>query len=514
MLDTNITLDRNKTGYIVCILLGALFLFCSLLLMIIMTSWAFDLRLVYIFVVLIVCMFVFICLAISIYKQPVITLTNDKIIIIRNNLIIDKRDAKIDILVDKITNKKIFIILLMGIIPGLLMVFFQGRNRIIITYNNDQFEIRNISKYNIKLISSFLKLHGDKTNNVESNLLYKLDNLRLRDKVRKKSEQKLFISLFAYLTIIFTVFSTIYLTGLNSNYYSGFGTKDFPYIIKTREQFEYFSGQANLIDNKNKYYALKADIDFNGEEITTVGTNYGQYFYGHFDGRGHKIINFKITEYNYRVGLFRINSGTIKNIGIENFIIDIKEEDGYDKEGFIIGPLVSYNEGLIINCYALNGNILINSTDGDIIAGGLVGANSEEISNSYSACNITAYSEHNSVLVGGFVGKHSSDIKIYNCFATGNIDTTVTLEIEDCQAGGFSPVVFYETNFCYQDQIIKRTYQTPPVSTYIPSISVDYYCSLDDLNSKSFYVNKLKWNENIWDFSNLDFINGKLPRLK
>ena len=39
-------------------------------------------------------------------------------------------------------------------------------------------------------------------------------------------------------------------------------------------------------------------------------------------------------------------------------------------------------------------------------------------------------------------------------------------------------------------------------------------CTIDQLNSKSFYTETLGWSEDIWDFSELDVENGKYPKLK
>ena len=39
-------------------------------------------------------------------------------------------------------------------------------------------------------------------------------------------------------------------------------------------------------------------------------------------------------------------------------------------------------------------------------------------------------------------------------------------------------------------------------------------CSVEQLNSKEFYTQTLGWSEDIWDFSELDFENGKYPKLR
>ena len=39
-------------------------------------------------------------------------------------------------------------------------------------------------------------------------------------------------------------------------------------------------------------------------------------------------------------------------------------------------------------------------------------------------------------------------------------------------------------------------------------------CTVEQLNSKEFYTETLGWSEDVWDFSELDFENGKTPVLK
>lgn len=39
-------------------------------------------------------------------------------------------------------------------------------------------------------------------------------------------------------------------------------------------------------------------------------------------------------------------------------------------------------------------------------------------------------------------------------------------------------------------------------------------CTAEQLNAKAFYTETLGWSEEIWDFSELDVANGKIPVLK
>ena len=83
---------------------------------------------------------------------------------------------------------------------------------------------------------------------------------------------------------------------------SGNGTFENPYIIKTPEEFVYFKA---LIEGdsfqayQDKYYALDDDLNFGDNSFSSIGVitateegnNQEKIFKGHLDGRGHSIYN-------------------------------------------------------------------------------------------------------------------------------------------------------------------------------------------------------------------------------
>ena len=193
---------------------------------------------------------------------------------------------------------------------------------------------------------------------------------------------------------------------------NGYPTLDYEYIdsviitISTAEELERLQGQTLVLS-----YELNADIDLGGMEWTPVAI-----FYGTFNGNGYTVSNFKITTGRRYVGLFGYNVGVIKNLGVENFTVNVSY-GGY----VYAGGLVGYNSGDIMNSYA-TGDVSATSTSTSYVAyaGGLVGSNSGDITNSYATGEVSATSSY--AYAGGLVGYNSGDI--LNSYATGNVSAT------------------------------------------------------------------------------------------
>ena len=180
--------------------------------------------------------------------------------------------------------------------------------------------------------------------------------------------------------------------------------------ISTAEELKNIS-----LDGK---YALVCDIDLGGAEWTPIGTKENP-FTGEFDGNGYTVSNFKITTGRAYVGLFGYNEGVIKNLGVENFTVNVS----YGGNVYA-GGLVGYNSGDITNSYA-TGNVSATSTStgSAAYAGGLVGRNnSGDITNSYATGEVSATAD-DPAYAGGLVGyKYYGGIT--NSYATGNVSAT------------------------------------------------------------------------------------------
>ena len=176
----------------------------------------------------------------------------------------------------------------------------------------------------------------------------------------------------------------------------------------------------------NGKYILLNDIDLGGAEWTPIGTKENP-FTGEFDGNGYTVSNFKITTGRAYVGLFGYNEGVIKNLGVENFTVNVSYSGNV-----YAGGLVGYNSGDITNSYAA-GNVSATYTYYTSTspysyanAGGLVGYNSGSILNSYAAGNVSATGGSSSyAYAGGLVGRNVGG-SILNSYATGEVSATST----------------------------------------------------------------------------------------
>lgn len=151
-------------------------------------------------------------------------------------------------------------------------------------------------------------------------------------------------------------------------------------------------------------------------------------WYGTFDGNGKVIsnlyINLDIADQLARVGLFKLNYGTIKNLGLENSNINVKYSSN-SNQNVMVGSICGYNvDGIIDSCYN-NGKITVNdiNSNGEYI-GGISGNNHNIISNCYNKGQINLYcnaSNLNNKYIGGISGQNTNRANISNSINFANI---------------------------------------------------------------------------------------------
>lgn len=217
---------------------------------------------------------------------------------------------------------------------------------------------------------------------------------------------------------------------VDSNYASGAGTKEDPFMIATAEQLKYFASQVNSGNTyEGKYLKLAADIDLNNENWTPIGggtilsDGTAEYkFMGSFDGNGKTVSNLKIdADANFQ-GLFGYNGGTISNLCVNGSITITGAHD-------YVGGIAAFNAGKIKNtisdvvitassCYAVGGIAGINVGN----EGKWNGASGNQtITNAVgiiTECGNTADLRLN-MKSGGVVGKNYGTIAY--CYNTGDI---------------------------------------------------------------------------------------------
>jgi hypothetical protein len=138
-----------------------------------------------------------------------------------------------------------------------------------------------------------------------------------------------------------------------SEFLSGSGTHDNPYLIYTAEQFNTI-GQFSC--EWDKHFSLMLDLDLSGyseTEFHMIGGKTDTPFAGVFDGQGHVIVGFHSKGGGGNKGLFRFlgTTGNVRNLGLES--ADVSGSRG-------TGSLVGYNYGTIANCYSTGGEIFGN----------------------------------------------------------------------------------------------------------------------------------------------------------
>ncbi len=231
----------------------------------------------------------------------------------------------------------------------------------------------------------------------------------------------------------------------DSAFGGGWGTEQYPYLIKTRAHFNQLATDVkNGNTYKDKYFRMEADIDYGGYSFYPVGTNFfndQHAFSGTFDGNGHSISNVSYTGGTYNngqgIGLFGyVSEGTIKNLTLAGKSV-IK---GYHEVGGIVGIMTC---GRILNCHT-KGDVTIGPYNYNCqnLYGGIVGwagAWNDNRDEDYGYLEIDGCTNEATVTNGGYnqcgrvggvvgylTGQNSSRGKYYytvlsNCYNYGKV---------------------------------------------------------------------------------------------
>ncbi|MEF7441487.1 CehA/McbA family metallohydrolase [Paenibacillus lautus] len=202
----------------------------------------------------------------------------------------------------------------------------------------------------------------------------------------------------------------------------GDGSEGNPYQIKSA------SGLYKMHEFPDKHFILAQDIDGKGMFFEAIGAN-GTPFTGTFDGQGHTITGVIVSSGG--AGLFAINEGTIRNVGIIHADIDVRRSN--------IGILVDQNDGIVEYAYS-TGSIRGNST-----VGGLVGYSNGIVRNSYSTARVQARGKQ----AGGLIGITNRGSTTEQVYAMGAVIA------EESNAGGIS-------GYGYNNTVIRNSMALNP----------------------------------------------------
>ncbi|MCM1438296.1 MAG: hypothetical protein NC131_03665 [Roseburia sp.] len=213
----------------------------------------------------------------------------------------------------------------------------------------------------------------------------------------------------------------------------GDGSAEHPYQLSKPVDLYYLAALINDDFYGGRFaslhYELTADIDMDGERLFVIGDNSttSSAFCGSFDGKGHTIKNFRITdevidqseytkEYLPYVGLFgyavatvdnngEINPPVIKNLNLKDYTLEV--HTAASGAGAYAGSLLGFGIGAeITNCHAESGTgsiSVINDNNQIVNVGGLVG----RLQGAYGATE-DGYVTHNT-----FVRSSSADVALF-----------------------------------------------------------------------------------------------------
>lgn len=180
---------------------------------------------------------------------------------------------------------------------------------------------------------------------------------------------------------------------------------------------------------------------------------------------------------------------------------------------------IGHNSSIIKDCYASGKVSVIGAgpDSSDAIAGGFIAENYGIILNCYSSGDInaknTSPSSSEFTCVGGFVAINEGIIK--SCLSTSNINSTTAI-YKPTIGGliGINRSIKSQLIDCYRYENQKIEINAKNELSNTSTNNEGKVCTLEQLNSKTFYIDNLAFDETVWVFSELDFENGKMPKLK
>ncbi len=254
----------------------------------------------------------------------------------------------------------------------------------------------------------------------------------------------------------------------------GSGTQGDPYRVESAADLKNISETFEAMSYSNFYVKQTADIDLKeAESFAPIGVGTSG-FTGHYDGGGHVISNWSISECTgitrlnvydtapKSIGLFNNIIGTVERLGIGNstFTVDANANN-INRVGAFAGKMTG--SGQLLNCYAAGCTVSYNYRT-NVVVGALVGelADQSHIGNSYGYKNTvlgeTKDDQKHYGYIAGYIGSDAAASRVFTDGASLCAD----------DQGGASNITNSEKNV---DDLRFKTGEM----TYLLNNSVNYY---------------------------------------
>jgi hypothetical protein len=283
------------------------------------------------------------------------------------------------------------------------------------------------------------------------------------------------------------------------------------------------------------YEAESVTVTNTSISVSYEGSNIGTLFVGGISGNVTLVTDSIISEIllniestsTVNIGgvVGNIVNGNVENTDVSGSIIAIV--NSLNNTFSLVGGIAGYSSSSIISTSSTKLSIDATITSNEIAAiGGMVGRfqDNSQILNSVSnnVIDVTTNILANSTYVGGFVG-YSYESSIMSSISIGSISSSAVGHIA---VGGFAGGVMWSdyTNSVafvdYTDHLISLVGMLSDTDTINNCYNYESFSSeqneivlLVNLNSSLFYTEILKWEDNIWNLSILDFENELYPIL-
>ncbi|MCR5781703.1 MAG: hypothetical protein K6G90_03085, partial [Clostridia bacterium] len=182
---------------------------------------------------------------------------------------------------------------------------------------------------------------------------------------------------------------------------------------------------SNGTDYSGQIVYLDVDVDLNSQDFVGKGVfpyNDGRYFRGTFNGQNHTISNFKMTDSNHRVAMFRQTENAVfRNINFNN--VSITSNGDYSGHAVLVGYHKSGSltfENIHVNSGSISGYRWIGALAGEIAANS--SGNQLTMTNCSNGATITGRNTR----IGGLAGSSLPAVYAKNCSNTGNVTSNST----------------------------------------------------------------------------------------